>query len=229
MTSNILLAGGRRLIIVAAAGGALSGLALFGVTQLSGMSLFATLGALAAMTAAIGARALRPKAHLSEIKIVVPQFSELTFIVDDQARIVAWQLLIEITTRVSVQPLAPQEGLARDVLNSLYGVVATTREALKRHRPSLRPSSGRTVESLAIMMINHELRPFLTKWHTRLQQYETNQAKTFGEAWPDDGDFRAELGSVQANMITYIRGFGELAGIERLETLMQLPVDERTR
>lgn len=101
--------------------------------------------------------------QLTEVKIAVPQVSELTFVLNNDARRVAWKLYIETVTRISTQPLANEEGFIREALTSLHGLFATTRDTLKVGRPSVPASGGQTVEHLAVTMLNHELRPFLAK------------------------------------------------------------------
>ena len=112
--------------------------------------------------------------------------SELKFVVNNDARLVAWRLYIETVTRVSTQPLADQEGFIREALTSLYGLFVTTRDALKASRPSAPVPGGQTVEHLAVTMLNHEFRPFLSKWHPRLREFERTHPDSQESAWPEN-------------------------------------------
>ncbi len=47
----------------------------------------------------------------------------------------AWSLYVELVTRIAVQPLALDQGLVREAMNSLYSLFDTTREILKAAGP----------------------------------------------------------------------------------------------
>jgi hypothetical protein len=98
-------------------------------------------------------------------------------------------------------------------LTSLYGLFATTRDTLKASRPSVPVSGRQTVEHLAVTMLNQQLRPFLSKWHPRLGQFEKTHPNGQESAWPDNAACRRELRLVKANLVDYALGFAELAGV----------------
>src|SRR5690348_11952809 len=83
--------------------GALIGLCVYAISRTGGTSLFAVTGALTGVLVAVGLDAYRRSARLTEVKVTVPHISELTFVVNNDSRQVAWQLFIESITRVSVQ------------------------------------------------------------------------------------------------------------------------------
>lgn len=139
--------------------------------------------------------------------------SELTFVVNNDARQVAWKLYIETVTRVSTQPLTDEEGYIREALTSLYGLFATTRDTLKASRPSVPVSGGQAVEHLAVTMLNHELRPFLSKWHPRLREFEKAHPDGQESAWPGNVECRSDLRHVQSHLVGFALGFARLAGV----------------
>ncbi|MGB3615480.1 MAG: hypothetical protein WBA10_16930, partial [Elainellaceae cyanobacterium] len=47
---------------------------------------------------------------------------------DSTERDAAWELYIELVTRVAVQVLNPEEGSVREAMNSLYSLFGSTRE-----------------------------------------------------------------------------------------------------
>lgn len=215
------LARGRVARLVAAtAVGALTGLTLFSVTQVTGRSLFAITGSAAGVVVMTAMEAYGRAARLTEVKVLVPQVSELTFVVNNDARQVAWQLFVETVTRVSTQPLASEDGNLREALSSLYGLFATTRETLKASRPSVAVMGGQTVEYLAVTMLNRELRPFLSAWHPRLRAYEVAHPDVPESEWPDNTACREELRIVQGNLHAYALGFARLAGVKDSESLI---------
>lgn len=144
------LAGGRRVLdsvllrlVAATAVGALTGLVLFSLTQVTSRSLFVITGAVAGALAVLVVQWYQRTARLTEVKVSVPQLSELTFAVNNDSRQVAWQMFIETATRVSTQPLASDEGVVREALTSMYGLFATTRETLKPPAPPPPCPAGR--------------------------------------------------------------------------------------
>lgn len=200
-------------LAAAVVAGCLAGLVVFAVTRMSGRVLYAVVGGLAGALALLVLDWYRSAARLSEVKVTVPQLSEFTFVVNDDARQVAWHLFVETVTRVSTQPLPDSDGLIREALTSLYGLFATTRDALKASRPSIAVSGGHTVEQLAIAMLNRELRPFLSAWHPRLRAYEEEHPGQPESLWPECGTCRAELRAVQRNLTGYARSFARLADV----------------
>jgi hypothetical protein len=216
MTKSIL---NKRMaqIAVAAAIGAIAGLVVFTITRVTGRNLYIIVGGVAGATAVLVLQQYWRTAQLTEVKITVPQVSELTFVVNNEARQVAWKLYIETVTRISTQPLSDEEGFIREALTSLYGLFATTRDTLKASRPSVPVSGGQTVEHLAVTMLNHELRPFLSKWHPRLREFEKTHPNGQESAWPDNVTCRNELRHVQAHLVGFALGFARLAGVRDAE------------
>jgi hypothetical protein len=200
-------------IVTAAAIGAVVGLVVFTISRITGRNLYIIIGGLAGGAGVLVLQQFWRTAQLTEVKVTVPQVSELTFVVNNDARQVAWKLYVEIVTRVSTQRLADEEGFIREALTSLYGLFATTRETLKASRPSVPVSGRQTVEHLAVTMLNHQLRPFLSKWHPRLAQFEKTHPDSQESTWPDNRACRSELRLIQASLADYALGFADLAGV----------------
>ena len=214
-------------IVAAAAIGAIAGLVVFTISRITGRNLYIIIGGVGGAAALLVLQQFWRTAQLTEVKVTVPQVSELTFVVNNDARQVAWKLYVETVTRVSTQPLADEEGFIREALTSLYGLFATIRDTLKASRPSV-PVSGRpTVEHLAVTMLNQQLRPFLSKWHPRLGQFETTHPDGQESAWPDNAACRKELRLVQANLVDYALGFADLAGVRDAKVMM-IPASQPT-
>jgi hypothetical protein len=93
---------------------------------------------------------------------------------DETQQRAAWKLYIELTTRIAVQPLSLDEGLMREALTSLYSLFGTTRDVLKEAGPEVGAAPD-TVGGIAIAVLNRGLRPFLAKWHPRLQDWEAQR------------------------------------------------------
>ncbi len=93
---------------------------------------------------------------------------------DSTQRRAAWALYVELMTRTTVQELANDAGLAREIMNSLYTLFGTTREILRDAGPDV-GASQESVGGLAIAVLNQGLRPFLTRWHPLLQVWEAQR------------------------------------------------------
>ncbi|RBQ19598.1 hypothetical protein DP939_12680 [Spongiactinospora rosea] len=200
-------------VAAATAAGALAGAGVFQLTRTSGLSLFLITGGIAGAVAALALGAYNRAARLTEVRLTVPQISEFTFVVNDDARQIAWKLFVETVTRVSTQPLREDEGVLREALTSLYGLFATTREILTGSRPSAVVPGRQSVEHLAITMLNRELRPFLAKWHPRLRRFEQAGEGRAEPEWPDAPACRTELQQVQSRIHEYAMNFARLAGV----------------
>jgi hypothetical protein len=211
-------------IVAAAVIGAAAGFIVFTVSRVTGRNEYIVIGAVAGTAAVLALQRFWRTAELTEVKLTVPQVSELTFVVNNDARQVAWKLYVETVTRISTQPLAEEEGFVREALTSLYGLFATTRDTLKASRPSVPVSGQQTVEYLAVTMLNIHLRPFLSKWHPRLRDFEASNPGRPESAWPGNSTCRAELRSVQANLVEYALGFANLAGVREAKATVVAPV-----
>jgi hypothetical protein len=109
----------------------------------------------------------------------------------------AWSLYIELVTRIAVEPLEANEGLLREALNSLYSLFGTTREILKAAGPDVGISHN-SLGGIAIAVLNRGLRPFLTKWHPRLQVWEAKRPsdvsfQEYEQQWTQEPELRQEL------------------------------------
>ena len=93
-------------IVVAALIGAVAGLIVFSISRVTGRNFYVIIGGVAGAAAVFVLQQYWQTARLTEVKITVPQLSELTFVVNNDARQVAWKLYIETVTRISTQPLA---------------------------------------------------------------------------------------------------------------------------
>lgn len=208
-------------VVVGVTAGAIVGIAVYGASRLSGPWLFVLAGATGGIVAALVIQLYSRSIRLTDITITVPQFSELHFAVTRDSRQVAWKLFVESVTRTATQPLDPQGGLLREALTSIYGLFAVTRDVLKQAQPS--PKTGRepTVEHFAIAMLNNELRPFLTRWHPALLQWEKENPGVNDSAWPKSEECRSQLAGMQRRLEVYVLGFGKLAGLPNAREILE--------
>jgi hypothetical protein len=208
--------------------GALVGLAVYWGSHLTGISLYTLCGTVAGGVAALAFYGYSRAVHLKELTVSVPHLTNLTFAVTPGNERIAWRLFVESATRVSTQPLAEGSGILRETLDSLHTLFTSLRAILLDASPTHRPTVGQTVEHLAIAMLNQQMRPFLSRWHPRLDAWERDHPNAPETEWPDNAACRAELEQMRQGLLKYVRGLGELAGIGDTESLLPAPIEPST-
>lgn len=134
-------------------------------------------------------------------------------------RAAAFDLHIELVTRVGVQPLPPDEGSLREALTSLHSLFATARDALHRMAAEDAPPVG--LPLIASGLVNDHLRPFLTTWHSALRQHEAarradGDAIAHERSWEQATAMRTALEALRAPLTDAARELGRLCGIDLL-------------
>lgn len=105
-------------------------------------------------------------------------YVEGTWTPTEKERKAAWEMYVELVTRLPVAALGSDEGLLREALNSLYSLFGTTREILRRYGPDVARPSGPDNLSfgfIAVAVLNGSLRPLLARWHPDLLDFETTR------------------------------------------------------
>jgi hypothetical protein len=150
-------------------------------------------------------RKLLEKWDLTSLRIKTP-FLDMDWEPKDEDKNAAWELYVELITRVSTQRVLPDEGDEAAALQSIHNLFALTRETIKRHgRYSI------NFTRIAVVVLNQKVRPFTAKWHQRIV------AGSLAEA--DRRAFRAELADLQADLRNYTRLLADLADVEDLTDL----------
>jgi len=137
---------------------------------------------------------------------------------DQAERDAAWELYVELVTRIAVAPLAPGRGILREALTSLYQMFGVTREILRKYGPAVArpPRKGEyRFGHLAIWMLNAVLRPVLANWHPALQEWEaTRPASTAAVvhemAWGRSVELREELERLRRVLLQYAEILAEV-------------------
>ena len=119
----------------------------------------------------------------------------------------AWELYIELLTRIVTQPLPAEFGDEQVALDSVYSLFPITRELLRRH--------GRAAiefSKIAVPVLNQVVRPFTTRWHREsLTGAFNDEAKRL--------EFREQLASLQGDLSNYNRLLANIARVEDLTDL----------
>jgi hypothetical protein len=159
----------------------------------------------------------RDPAKLTSVKIKVPWIGEAEWNADPTERKAAWALYVELITRVSVQPLPTDQGLLREALSSLHSLFDSTRQILRESGPDVGASIS-SVGGIAIAVLNRGIRPFLSKWHPVLLDWETKRdprasPREHERAWAEHEELRSELEKLRMNLASYAEALATIAGV----------------
>ncbi|MEV6502136.1 hypothetical protein [Streptomyces prunicolor] len=181
---------------------------------------------------------MRPKRV--NVKIAIPFVGEISgeWEPDDAERRAAWELYVELATRISVVPLHAGEGSVREALTSMYSLFATIRDILKRYGPDVASAGGPDRVSfgvLAVTVLNNALRPTLSKWHPRLAVWESTLVPgrpliDHENAWPEIDALRADLEALRLVLRQMADVLGDVAGaadLIRVSETVPLPMAKR--
>ncbi len=114
----------------------------------------------------------------------------------------AWEMYVELLTRIATQPLPNDHGVESTAMESVCSLFGITREILRKYGTDCIGFA-----KIAIVVLNQVVRPFTARWH-RL----SNQG-----AFDDDAQcnvFREELQNLQAELRKYMGMLAEIAGVE---------------
>lgn len=144
--------------------------------------------------------------HLERIKLSASSAEvEISFKQADKDA--AWELYIEMLTRIVTQSLPSEAGDEKTALDSVYALFPITREILRRHgRGTIQFSK------IAIPILNQVVRPFTVKWHKESMTGAFKQEHKRKE-------FREELEILQSELRNYNSLLAKIAGVEDLTEL----------
>ncbi len=138
----------------------------------------------------------------------------------DAERAAAFDLLVELTTRTTVAPLADDEGLLSEALDSIHLVFDITRSSLHTHGAAVAKDhrdGNMSLGVLSVRVLNDVLRPVLAKWHPALEDYEATRPETTGRGdwerqWERHRECREALVALRADVRAYIDVLGQISG-----------------
>lgn len=138
---------------------------------------------------------------LTGLKVKTPVL-EADWTPSDPDKDAAWDLYIELLTRITTQRLPDEDGTEEAALESVHKIFELTRATLKEH--------GRKAENftrVAIIVLNQIVRPFTAKWH------RLSEGGAFSEP-AKCAEFRSELAQLQENLRAYTKMLSDLADVE---------------
>lgn len=134
-------------------------------------------------------------------------FLNMKFEPQDEDKDAAWELYIEMLTRIVTQPLKKDMGDEKTALDSIYSLFPTTREIIKR--------KGRhcvAFTKISILILNQKVRPFTEKWHKLSLENALVDKKKCKE-------FRNELEILQIDLKIFMKMLADMAKVEDLTSL----------
>ena len=144
--------------------------------------------------------------HLEKVRLNLSAVQlEASF--QEADRDAAWELYVEMLTRIVTQPLPSEAGDEKTALDSVYSLFSSTREILRR-----RGRGTIQFSKVAIPVLNQVVRPFTAKWHRE------SLIDAFGDE-SKQAEFRNELRFLQVDLCNYNRMLAEIAGVEDLTDL----------
>ena len=140
--------------------------------------------------------------------IIKTTFLEVEFDLQEDDKNAAWEMYIELITRITVQKLPDDVGVEKAALDSVYSLFGITRNILKE-----KGRNAKNFSRVAIIVLNVAIRPFTAKWH---------KASIDGELeLPDKKEtFRRELEVLQEKLMGYCSILAEMACVEDLTEIM---------
>lgn len=129
---------------------------------------------------------------------------------NEQDKQCAWELYVDLITRITTQPLDDTHGDEQSALNSVHSLFATTRHILKTH--------GRHCHEftrLSVVVLNQIIRPFTAKWHKYALAEQLNP-QTHPQVCQT---FRDELAQLQVELTNYTKLLADMAGVEDLTAI----------
>jgi hypothetical protein len=163
------------------------------------------------------------KAVLRKVNVKLPGI-EGEWVADEAQRTAAWEMYVELVTRVAVQPLGSDAGMLREALSSLHALFGETRRILRTYGPDIAKPEHKQFLSfgaLAVDVLNVWLRPFLAWWHPRLGDHESRRPAGVSpyqheHTWTEAPALRAALEQLRAQLVSYADLLAEVCEIPSL-------------
>lgn len=135
------------------------------------------------------------------LKIKTP-ILEMDWEPSDADKNAAWDLYVELLTRITTQKLPDEHGIEESALQSVHNIFGLTRTTLKE--------KGRKAENftrIAVIVLNQVIRPFTAKWHLLSSEGAFSDKDKCIE-------FRKELEDLQDKLKAYTKILSDLADVE---------------
>jgi hypothetical protein len=143
------------------------------------------------------------------LKVKTP-ILEMDWEPSDHDKDAAWDLYVELLTRITTQRLPDDHGTEKAALESVHRIFGLTRTTLKER--------GRKAENftrIAVIVLNQVVRPFTAKWHPLSERGAFDEDAKCAE-------FREELAVLQDKLRAYTKLLSDLADVEDMTEMEDL-------
>ena len=149
---------------------------------------------------------------------------------NDVERRAAWELYVELVTRIIAVPL--RGGIVREALTSMYALFGQAREILRHYGPDVaepKQDGQYNFGFLTVALLNFTIRPLLSYWHPELQAWEATRpdkssVKAHEDNWSRIGDLRADLDRARTVLSDYAAILAAACGVPDLSTAIPAEV-----
>lgn len=157
-----------------------------------------------------------------ELKLLGTNDISGVWTVNDKEQQAAWEIYVELVTRIPVVELRSDEGLLSEALSSLYSLFDSTREVLRSYGPELARTKSEgelSFASLSITLLNGVLRPVLAQYHPLLLDFESVRPQQVPPGqhernWRKSSELRQILNvPVRDALIQYANLFAQAAAV----------------
>ena len=146
------------------------------------------------------------KWDMTSLKIKTP-FLEMDWNPSEPDKVAAWQLYVELLTRITTQALPVSDGDEKTALDSVYSLFPTTRSIIRENGCGCIEFT-----KIAVVVLNQKIRPFTAKWHRKSLSGGFNDPSVAQQ-------FRRELEGLQSTLRRYTAMLSDMAGVEDLTDL----------
>jgi predicted acetyltransferase len=120
----------------------------------------------------------------------------------------AWEVYVELLTRIATQPLPADSGVESAALDSVYSLFGITRGVLRKYGKDCVGFA-----KVAVIILNQVVRPFTAHWRKLANE----------SALEDEGQrqaFRKELAELQEKLRNYMGMRAQIAGVEDISSIV---------
>lgn len=125
----------------------------------------------------------------------------------DNDKAAAWDLYIELITRIATQYLHPEDGDEKAALESIHTLFNEVRHICKHYGPSCYQFT-----KIAVIILNEVIRPFTAKWHKIVVNGQLDSRKD---------EFRLELEQLQKKLRKFTVLLANMCGVEDITDYSQ--------
>ena len=155
-----------------------------------------------------------------QVRISIPGWLSVTLEPNVSETNAAWELYVELATRISSKRFDRKHGSLRAALESLYAIFTQTRIVLRSAGPDVAKSKN-SFGPFAIRFLTDVLGTFLLRWHEPLRAYEASKPEKIPvtdheRVWDRHEEFCQELDELREKTTAYVKALAQIAGVHHV-------------